>query len=490
MWPCPNINSCLGADQSSTGDCEVGYKGNKCQSCELGYSRVAINTCGKCPSKAGNIAKLIAIFIVVILVCVMMIKSALNSAYRPKAMHAVYLKILVNYLQLVMMTAAFELDWPNYVKELFLVQESAGSVSDQIFSIDCFLEDETDSTDAIFFNKVLFMSLLPVIVTVPALIFWGMMSCTKITLNYMKEEFVCTLIVLIFLVQPNIIKVMFKAVNCIEIDSGEYWLVEDLDIKCWDDKHSMYAFNIALPSIFLWGILIPGVIVFLLFKNRKKLHSLRVRKIYGFLFNGYSKREYYWEIVILYRKIVILCSSVILGNISTQVQALTVMIVLLMCIYLQSKYTPFTQISLNQCELRAILVGAITIYSGLFYLTNDLDEGSKVFFFVVIVVVNIYFIIYWIRSFCGVGLQGVFAKIPFLRRLCIKKTRDGFEDNMFRLEEKVPHVLGQGVDKLYRLHTDLANESKLSTPNGGEIREMRDLFLEVINKEVFEIERL
>jgi len=48
-----------------------------------------------------------------------MVKTAMDSAYKPKALHSVYIKIFMNYLQLVILTASFNLEWPETVLELF-----------------------------------------------------------------------------------------------------------------------------------------------------------------------------------------------------------------------------------------------------------------------------------------------------------------------------------------------------------------------------------
>ena len=53
----------------------------------------------------------------------------------------------------------------------------------------------------------------------------------------------------------------------------------------------------------------------------------------GFLYLGYDDHRFYWEFVILYRKISIAFISVFLASISVDVQALAVMCVLLMSFY-------------------------------------------------------------------------------------------------------------------------------------------------------------
>ena len=57
-------------------------------------------------------------------------------------LRAQYMKILLNYLHIVSLSQAFDLDWPDSLKNLFQFQNNVGSISDQVFSIDCFVPSE------------------------------------------------------------------------------------------------------------------------------------------------------------------------------------------------------------------------------------------------------------------------------------------------------------------------------------------------------------
>lgn len=63
-------------------------------------------------------------------------------------------------------------------------------------------------------------------------------------------------------------------------------------------------------------------------------------------------------------------------------------------------------------EIRSILVSACTIYCGLYFLTDDLGEESKIILFVIIVVTNVYFLYYWLTKMFGVGIELLGRKIP------------------------------------------------------------------------------
>ena len=45
----------------------------------------------------------------------LMVKSTLASANKPQALHSVYMRIFVNYLQVIMLMISFQLQWPVFV---------------------------------------------------------------------------------------------------------------------------------------------------------------------------------------------------------------------------------------------------------------------------------------------------------------------------------------------------------------------------------------
>jgi hypothetical protein len=94
---------------------------------------------------------------------------------------------------------------------------------------------------------------------------------------------------------------------------------------------------VGVPGLILWGIGIPALTLFLLIKNRKNLSDAIIKSTLGFLYLGYNTDKFFWEFVILYRKIAIAFISVFLISISVHVQALTVMLVLLVSFYFQNR---------------------------------------------------------------------------------------------------------------------------------------------------------
>ena len=393
---CPNKQACLGGDyENQQGVCAEGYTGTLCQSCEPDFSHSNKNTCSKCPSLPLNISRLSLILLSVLVIIAILVWSTLRSAQRPAAIHSIYLKILMNYLQLVLLTADFKLNWPEPVLELFDAQSTVGGVSEQAFSVDCFLATEGTAADA-YYRKMLIVVLIPIVLILLATLFWSLLALKNCSKLILTRQLPATIVILFFLIHPNLVKMLFSMFSCEAVNS-EYWLTVDMSIPCWDSSHIRKVLTIGLPGLVVWVFGVPTICLCILVRYRRKHDELWVKLQYGFLINGYKRQHFYWEFVILYRKIVIICCGVFLTT-TVPVQALTVQVVLLAALFLQYDIAPYTVESLNSMELRAIMVADVTIYCGLYYLTDSLSSAASWFFFLAIVIVNALFLLYWVKA--------------------------------------------------------------------------------------------
>jgi hypothetical protein len=173
---------------------------------------------------------------------------------------------------------------------------------------------------------------------------------------------------------------------------------------------------VALPGVILWGICTPAGALIFLVRYRKMLDNVDIRVRFGFLYTGYHAQKYYWEFVILYRKVLIITFSVFLATVSVSIQVLSVLMLLIMAFIMQMKKTPYVTPVLNALELRAILVEAVTLYCGLFFLTTVGDTTAQLALFLVIVLANAYFLLYWPLKTCKAGCVLVIEKISKFRQ--------------------------------------------------------------------------
>ena len=150
-------------------------------------------------------------------------------------------------------------------------------------------------------------------------------------LHYIKG----TIINILFLLHPILLKASMSMFPCTTIDDTQY-LDIDMEEECWTGDHWIYATVVAIPSFVLWGIGLPCMAFMILFRlnKAKKLTKKSNKEVYGFLFLGYLPKKYWWELVVLCNKIFILANLIYLNRVSTIVQALTGLLFLIIAIYL------------------------------------------------------------------------------------------------------------------------------------------------------------
>mmetsp|Transcript_14795 Transcript_14795/g.27383 ORF Transcript_14795/g.27383 Transcript_14795/m.27383 type:complete len:1343 (-) Transcript_14795:57-4085(-) len=420
FFKCPNQSICLGSPNiipSLTGECSTGYRGNKCQACDNDFSRTVNNQCGLCPDKRANALRIVGVGILLGVVCGVMVWSSLKHAYKPKQLHSIYIKIFAGYIQLVSLTTQLDLSWPSFVSYIFDPQNGAASVVEQVVSFDCFLADESpDSYITLYYKKLIVGSMTPLILAFFALAYWSIHFRIYRRSSVFKRQLVATFVVLFFLVHPSQVKNNFAMFSCTEILSGEYWLNDNLDIRCYSARHSFYAITVVLPTLLVWGVGFPALILALLVKRKNRLNDLSMKLRFGFLYSGFRKSKFFWEFFIIVRKIIIICCVVFIGNHSIRIQALTITFILTVFLVIQFNVKPYNSVDLNKSEMYSILCAAVTLYCGVYYLTKDLDEGSKIFFFIVMIIMNLVYLVFFV-SHLTLSLQHKFIEaFPFLRK--------------------------------------------------------------------------
>jgi hypothetical protein len=130
---CLNEDACLpispSNDYSATGECAEGYQGVLCADCQVGYSRTGTYVCSVCPDPIWNVIRIIAIMGFTVGLIVFMIRSTLAGAVEKKNVTSIYMKILMNHLQLITLTASFNFSWPEQVEAIFEMVKPASSAS-------------------------------------------------------------------------------------------------------------------------------------------------------------------------------------------------------------------------------------------------------------------------------------------------------------------------------------------------------------------------
>lgn len=160
-----------------------------------------------------------------------------ESSFDIKKGLSIYLKILLNYLQLISIVENLELKWPFYAKSYLNVYTNMGSVSTQTVSLECILNDLEYNVESLYVETI-FSILLPFITFFIAL-------SSLIVLHFLTRRakqttrFIVIVIVASIFLQPTIVKMLYKNMICKKIDS-DYFLSANLQIECESDDRNKW----------------------------------------------------------------------------------------------------------------------------------------------------------------------------------------------------------------------------------------------------------
>jgi hypothetical protein len=136
--------------------CEIGYTGPLCGACEISggkkYSRLA-KFCVECLDYAVNFVRVIFSFAGFFSFIGFLVYAAVRDARRIisedqkisisiNKFFSIYLKLLMNYIQVVSVISSMDLKWPIYARSFTEAQSNVGNAPSHIISIECLLLGE------------------------------------------------------------------------------------------------------------------------------------------------------------------------------------------------------------------------------------------------------------------------------------------------------------------------------------------------------------
>ena len=308
-------------------------------------------------------------------------------------MRSAYLKIFLNYIQLVSISNGLDLKWSDLILGYFNVNLLLSGSMLKVFSIECLFP----GSNIVYLNALL-MSIIPFFLFFFTILFWLAISrFRKVQLLKNLNKLVTSLVIIIFTIQPTIINCLISIISCREIDNGKFYLVSFLNEECGTSQNNLWRNFLFYPAFFFYAIALPLMPFCYIIFYRKNLYVLDRFKKVGFLFNGYMKKKFYWEFVFFYRKIVV----IIIINYFTMnnpTKALLILMILLISLWLQALENPYISDDLNSIDFKATFVAFLTIFGGVLAWLSDTNE-SQMLMSIMIFLTNVLFVYHWFRRF-------------------------------------------------------------------------------------------
>ena len=178
-----------------------------------------------------------------------------------------------------------------------------------------------------------------------------------------------------FLIYQSVAEAVFGVFRCYERDiGGQQLLLADFGIDCNSSKHTIYkAVSVSVGVLFCVGL--PVGVALGLRRNVKVLLDSAYFFKFRFMYRGYSVKKgiYFWESLVMLRKLTIVCVPVVIAN--SYAQSVTVLLALVIFIVLQMAYQPYIYPWLNRLELLSLLDVYFVQVVALLYLSSEDNAG-------------------------------------------------------------------------------------------------------------------
>ena len=130
---------------------------------------------------------------------------------------------MTNYLQLLSTSFSLNIQYPDFLNDIFFPADKLGASSNTFLSFDCFFTDieVTGPFPSSTFFKLFLMALLPIILFLLISFIWVLIYMVK--RNWVPELqriIAISFISIVFLLHPTLAKNSLSIFQCVEIDEG------------------------------------------------------------------------------------------------------------------------------------------------------------------------------------------------------------------------------------------------------------------------------
>jgi len=300
LFPCHYGKS--GSESSCLGDniCAEGMTGIVCGTCLEGFGRAeAFDRCEECPN---DVSSLLLVCVSVVMKAGVVVVILISMLYKkdsskPKSLVTIVIKQLINYAHMVVtMQAVSPQTWFFEGVGAILSTRPPSSVS---HAGDCLLR-------RLFPTLAIHKALVSVgLVLIPIgtglfVICFCVLTFKFITLT--RELLVAIVVLCLFVGHPVATQQFIVMLDCVRVD--ELRLTVDPSYTCFGSDY-YYWRTLSYAGLLLYSFGIPMLLATVLkfHATRHMLEDPGVKVMWGFLYNGFNAKCYYFEVIFMLRKV-------------------------------------------------------------------------------------------------------------------------------------------------------------------------------------------
>ncbi|KAJ3433709.1 repeat outer membrane protein [Anaeramoeba flamelloides] len=432
----------------------LGYKGEVCSECTNEFYKLE-DECEKCPENQA--ARIVLIFLALFII----LGFGFVLAQKARNYFGSF-TIGLSFLQIISIMYKLDLKWPSNLKSTFKFA-SIFNFNIEFLAVDCTVKfNFKQKWLTIMFTPFIFLGLLLFILVVTYLqslfvekygyklfnkypnlfrepststdnifiypILWIRYQFSRILTHGFSEQerkdlfnnLINAYSILLSLLYLFIALTIFEFFDCTQIGTtNKYFLDSDPSLLCFEGWWWKY-----FPVAIFFGVLyILGIVLLLswaLWYYSKKIDEVTFNKRFGLLCVRYTKDYYFWEILVMLRKLFLVVFDVFL-TLHPMPQVILCIVILFIALILQYEVNPYSGNKNNTLELVLLFVSEIVLFSGLIFVSKDFKtEAMKNKVGIVVIII----IIVSIGIICVI----IFFEVRHRFRVVSGKDHDEIED--------------------------------------------------------------
>jgi len=422
---------CHPPEACQTQGCALGYTGIFCKECFVNdterYVPVDL-TCVKCLPTEGTYVIMVTCFLLFVFYVYNKLKG------RPPRSYGVWFKIFYNSFQVNAIAASFAWKSPLAIKILGL-EGDVGFAYANYFTWTClFPDDWEDGTAYPFQVETVLYAFFPIILAVLSgvgvLLSSGCLGfCSRQKLKQLINLVIGVAGIPFLMMQPFLVEKAAALFRCEPLghDPDDHFLMSAPSVRCWSgnsgkplESHWFLLLTVGLPMMLLYAVLLPLAVMLWLrrsysriemivdtmrpeeglepflserfFQTSLRLSAPSTRRLeeavksldqssqffltnYGFLFLGYTKECYLWEVNLICRKTLLYLIGVVFV-LDLRTQGMLGLLIVSFAMSAHTAYSPFLLPFMNRYETVSLLVSAISFFLGQFTISVELPGIS------------------------------------------------------------------------------------------------------------------
>ncbi|CAD8082452.1 unnamed protein product [Paramecium primaurelia] len=267
---------------------------------------------------------------------------------------SILLKLFLNYFWVFSIIFTFNI---NLSISLDFVKPSSDTSFFMANYFECFLA-EIQGIQLIYSRILIMFALMQCQILI---IFFGFQLLQMLKCYKFQNRIISITVFYLYIQNYASLINQFFSILAIRKISDQYYISGDVSLIYGSQNHISWIYGFVIPGSLFIGLILPLSLFFVLYIYKDQHNKIKFRRHIGYLFNEYTQKNYFWEIIKLWKKTIII---VILIYFETDIFLKASLLALCLLIYqiIAQKYKPYILLKFNLLDIQSAQFCLIAIF--------------------------------------------------------------------------------------------------------------------------------